>query len=175
MTDLVLEQLRRLAGTLTALHGQVREAVAGEVGRAVADAVAEVLTTTLGGRLAPMPTYGGRPASYGRSTWDDPDDGWDDGYAGSGGSGSPRTRVPAGPGGADVSGAALAVAVAAGRWWLGCRGSAWQAAGVAVAAAAALAGGGPVARTVLGVLWAAHRLRAATDALGDGARAIGRE
>jgi hypothetical protein len=64
--------------------------------------------------------------------------------------------------------------VAAGQWWLGRRGSTWQAAGVAVAAAAALAGGGPVARAALGVLWAAHRLRAATDALGDGARALGR-
>lgn len=174
MTDLVLEQLRRLTGTLAVLHGRVREAVAGEVGRAVADAVAEVLTTTLGGRLAPVPAYGGRPAGYGRSNWDDPDDEWGDGYAGRGATGSARTRPPAGPNEVDVSGAALAVAVAAGRWWLGRRGSAWQAAGVAVAAAATLAGGGPVAQTVLGVLWAAHRLRAATDALGDGARALGR-
>src|SRR3954468_16106310 len=84
MTDLVLEQLRRLAGTLTVLHGRVREAVAGEVGRAVADAVAEVLTTSLGGRLARGSGCGGRPPGYGRADWDDPDDaGWDDGYGAS--------------------------------------------------------------------------------------------
>ena len=175
MTDLVLEQLRRLAGTLAVLHGRVREAVAGEVGRAVADAVADVLTASLGGRLAPVSPYGGRSADYRRPDWDHPeDDDWGDGYARPGRPGHPAERAVSGSGATDVPGAALVVAAAAGRWWLDRRGSTWQAAGVALAAAAALLGGGPVARAAVGVLWAAHRLRAATDALGDGARALGR-
>ena len=176
MTDLVLEQLRRLGGTLTVLQRRVREAVAGEVGQAVADAVGEVLTTTLGGRLVRVTDFGGRPSAYAPTDWDDPDGGdWEDGY------GSPRrpgpSRTPAAPGvsaGTEHPVAALALALAAGRWWLDRRGSAWQAAGVGLAAGTALLGGGPVARAVLGVLWAAYRLRTATDALGDGARALQR-
>jgi hypothetical protein len=168
MTDLVLEQLRRLAGTLAVLHGRVREAVAGEVGRAAANAVAEVLTASLGGRPQRAAGYPG----YGRSDWDDPEAaGWGGGYAG------PRRAAAddqPDPSAAADAPAAVAVAVAAGRWWLARKGSPWQAAGLTVAAAAALLGGGPVARAALAVLWAAHRLRAATAALGDGARALDR-
>src|SRR5262249_57961615 len=102
----------RRAGRRTGGRGGVGEAVAGEVGRPVAAAVAEVLPATLGGRLAPASTYGGRPPSYSRSGWDDPDDGWSDGYPGSRATGPARTRLSSVPGGADVSGAALAVAVA---------------------------------------------------------------
>jgi hypothetical protein len=172
MTDLVVEQLRRLAGTLAVLHGRVREAVAGEVGKAVADAVAEVLTVALGGHSARPGGYGGRAPAYGRADWDDPDaTGRGDGY------GRPSRPAADGPTDPPISPdapAAVAVAVAAGRWWLGRRGSTWQAAGITMAAGAALLGGGPVARAALAVLWAAHRLRTATAALGDGARALDR-
>ena len=47
MSDLVTEQLRRLAGTLADLRGRVR--------LAVAEAVGDVLATVLGGRLANLP------------------------------------------------------------------------------------------------------------------------
>ena len=184
MSSVITDQLRHLAGTLADLQGRVRRAVAGEVGKAVAEAVGEVLVAALGGHLAAVPTWSGRPGHYtpyagrpggsGRDEWDDPDaPGWDPSYA------RPR-RTPGNPSGeepgpaadASVAPAALAVAVAAGRWWLARRGSPWQAAGAGLAAGATLLAGGPMARTALAVLLAVHRLLAATDALGDGAEAL---
>src|SRR4051812_35720319 len=131
MSSVITDQLRHLAGTLADLQGRVRQAVAGEVGKAVAEAVGEVLVAALGGQLAALPPWagrpgrytpyaGGRPGGYGRDEWDDPDsEGWDPAYA--------RLRQPAArpaagePGPAadsSIAPAALAVAVAAGRWWL---------------------------------------------------------
>ena len=49
MTNVVMEQLRHLGGTLGQLRVRVRAAVAGEVGRAVADAVREVVGLALSG------------------------------------------------------------------------------------------------------------------------------
>ena len=49
MRDLVLEQLRHLAGNLSVLQGRVRQAVAGEVARAVAETVGEVIDTIMSG------------------------------------------------------------------------------------------------------------------------------
>ena len=175
MSSVVSDQLRQLAGTLAGLQGRVRQAVAGEVGRAVAEAVGEVLVAALGGQLA-APKWAGRPGKYdpyadrgyGPDGWDDPDaPGWDPGFA-------RLRRQPAGDPAADESlaPAALAVAVAAGRWWLARKGSPWQAAGAGLAAGATLLAGGPLARTALAVLLAVHRLLAATDALGDGAEAL---
>ena len=68
----------------------------------------------------------------------------------------------------------MAVAWTAGKWWLGRAGSPLGAAAVGVAVAGAALAGGPAARAVLAVLWAAHRLLAATAALGDGAKALDR-
>jgi len=173
MSDLVTEQLRRLAGTVADLQGRVRRAVAGEVGRAVADAVGDVLAAALGGHLAaPPPRAGYDPYRPDPAGWDDPDDpGWDPAYA--------RLRRPAaddGPGAADglVVPAALAVAAAAGRWWLARNGSGWGAAGAGLAAGTAVLAGGPAARSALAVLLAVHRLLAAADALGAGADAVDR-
>lgn len=183
MTELVTDQLRHLAGTLAELKGRVRRAVAGEVGRAVAEAVGEVLVAALAGPLPAGVAWPGRPAGYGplrpggyaSDGWDDPDSpGWDPEYAqlrraqASGSTGEPN------PAAESIAPAALAVAVAAGRWWLARRGSPWGAAGAGLAAGAALVAGGPMARTALAVLLAVHRLLAATDALGDGAEALDR-
>jgi hypothetical protein len=172
MTELIIEELRRLAGTLAVLNGRVKEAVAGEVGRAVADAVAEVLTIALGGRLPRATTYAKWGHGHARSEWDDPDaSGWHGGYSPfqqseANGSGEPaaETHAPA----------ALAVAVAAGKWWLSRNGSQWQAAGLTLAAGVALLGGGPMTRAAVAVIWAAQKLRTATAALGDGAQALDR-
>jgi hypothetical protein len=172
MSDLVTEQLHRLAGALADLQGRVRLAVAGEVGRAVAEAVGDVLAAALGGRLATLPR---RPASGpyrpGRDEWDDPDSaGWDPTYA------RPCRPDDGQSGSADelIVPAALAVAVAAGRWWLARNGSPWGAAGAGLAAGTAVLAGGPLAQSALAVLLAVHRLLAATDALGDGADTLGR-
>jgi hypothetical protein len=177
---MVTDQLRHLAGTLADLQGRVRRAVAGEVGKAVADAVAEVLVAALGGQVAAT-AWTARPARYNpyagrRDAWDDPDDpGWDPEYArlrrataGSSADEHPKSD------GDPIAPAALALAVAAGRWWLARHGSPWGAAGAGLAAGAALVAGGPLARTALAVLLAVHRLLAATDALGEGAEALDR-
>jgi hypothetical protein len=116
----------------------------------------------------------GQASGYGPDGWDDPDSpGWDPSYA--------RLRRPAAgtPNASadepDVVGpAALAVAVAAARWWLVRRGSPWGAAGAGLAAGATLLAGGPLARTALAVLLAVNRLLAATDSLKDGAEALDR-
>jgi hypothetical protein len=183
MKELVLDQLRSVAETLAILRTRVREAVAGEVSRAVAEAVAEVLSVTLRGPLTPARfidraarygRYGVPPkASYGRPDWDDPEvSEWDD----------PALRDERTDGhnsanaphaGSDAP-AALVLALTAGRWWLLRRGSPWGAAGVGLLVGGALLAGGPVARTALGVLWAIDRLLAATDAVGDGARSLDR-
>jgi hypothetical protein len=186
MKDLVVDRMRALAGTLAVLRARVRQAVAGEVSRAVAEAVADVLAAALSGPLARRYPFSGRygpsgayqGGAYGRHEWDDPDDaGWDDrpgpDWAAHSSDVAPARGQTDGAGQTAVP-AALAVGVSAGRWWLGRHGSPWAAAAVGLAAGGALLAGGPAARTALGVLWAVDRLLAATDALGDGARALDR-
>ena len=183
MSNVVTEQLRHLAGTLADLQNRVRQAVAGEVGRAVAEAVGEVLAAALGGTVPTMPAWAragsanryGRPKDgYGPTDWDDPDDpGWDPDFARL--RAANRSEADDDPGTTDalVVPAALAVAVAAGRWWLARRGgSPLGAAGAGLAAGTALLAGGPAARSALAVLLAVHRLLSAADALGEGARAV---
>jgi hypothetical protein len=165
----VLEQVRHLGAVLGELQGRVRAAVAGEVGRAVADAVREVVGTALltgaGGPLVrPRPRYGGY-ADYPEDPWDDPE------------AGPPWARPEADEEPVAVTpdpSAVVAVAWTAGKWWLGRAGSPLGAAALGVAVAGAALAGGPAARAVLAVLWAAHRLLAATAALGDGAKALDR-
>jgi hypothetical protein len=175
MSEMVTEQLQRLASTLADLQGRVRRAVAGEVGRAVAEAVGDVLAAALGGQLAGLPHRPGYdPYRAGRpDAWDDPDSpGWDPGDA--------RLRRQdgdgdsAGPPGELIVPAALAVAVTAGRWWLSRNGSPLGAAGAGLAAGTAILAGGPLAQSTVALLLALYRLLAATDALGDSADALGR-
>jgi len=192
VTDLILEQLRGLAGTLAVLESRVRTAVAGEVSRAVAEAVGEVLSAVLGGRLPDIPrwtrrpeeydSYPGRPASsYGRDDWDDTgNDGWDRPdvhrraqHARASGGGAPAECNAPASFDPTVT-AALVLAVTLARWWRRRRGTTWGALGVGLAAAGAALGGGPLAQAALSVFWAVHRLLTATDAVGDGARAFER-
>lgn len=171
MTELVLSEMRRLADTLTLLHGRVREAVAIEVAKAIADAVAEVVTTALGGQRMGYSRYGGHAGSHGRSDWDDPEprdwnphrradrhDDVDD---------DPANWSPA-------PAAVLAIGVAASQWWLSGKGSPWTATGVGLAAALVLLAGGPLTRSALVVLLALQRLMVASGALGEGASFLGK-
>jgi hypothetical protein len=178
---LITDQLHHLAGTLAELKGRVRRAVAGEVGKAVAEAVAEVLAAVLGGQVAAT-AWASRPSRYDpyaarRDPWVDPDDpGWDPDYARLRRSGADPAAAESGPSTDEsLAPAALAVAVAAGRWWLAKKGSPWQAAGAGLAAGATLLAGGPMARTALAVLLAVQRLLSATDALGDAADVLDRD
>ena len=180
VTDIIHEQLRGLASALTVLHERVRTAVAGEISRAVAEAVGEVLALALGQRQTSS-SWARPPDPYGRDGWDDPDDcyradghrwaqhgttdnGDDQEYRtnGFGLSLDPKTM------------AALVLAVSAGRWWRSRQGTTWGAFGIGMAVIGTAFGGGPLAQAALGVLWAVYRLLAATDALGDGARTLGR-
>jgi hypothetical protein len=79
--------------------------------------------------------------------------------------GALKTNVPA----------ALAMALTAGRWWLLRGRSPLSAAGLGLAVGGALLAGGPIAHTLLGIVWAAHRLMAVSDALGDSACSVDRD
>jgi hypothetical protein len=174
MKELILDQLHSLSGTFRVLHGRVRQAVAGEVGKAVSEAVGEVLTTVLGGGLVRVPRFTPRPSAYGRTEWNGTDARrWDEEYAYQDIDREPDDEEDSERGGVSAE-AALALAWSAGRWWFGRRGSSWSAAGVGLAAGLALMTGGPVTKTTLGLLWAVSRLLKATDALGDGAKALDR-
>jgi hypothetical protein len=82
ITTLAHERVHRLTATLSHLRDRVREAVAGEMGRAVGDAVRDLLTAALH-RQAPSPPTPPRyrPAAssvdeYGpEDPWDDEEDG----------------------------------------------------------------------------------------------------
>jgi hypothetical protein len=157
------------------LRERVREALASEMARVVAEAVREVITAVLRG--GPMP-YGrgptpARPVTADR--WDDPDP-WDES--------DPYGRVepvhhhieddtPAPTGAATrsmaVAPAAVASGVSAGRWWLRRRGSAVEAIGVGVLVALAVLSGGPVVRMSATVAAAAADLAAVTEALDSSA------
>jgi hypothetical protein len=168
MRDLVTDRLHTLAGALADLHGRVRQAVAGEVGRLVAEAVGEAAACALGGR----PRWPAPPAAVPRDEWDDSEDPW---AAEGVRAGRPPADVSDAPPDFDLVGpAAVAAAAAAARWWRSRRGGRWGAAAAALAAAGAVLAGGPAVRPALAVLLAAHRLINADDALGAGADALGR-
>ena len=181
MKELVTEQLRQLSESLGLLQRRVRAAVAGEVSRAVSDAVAQVLEKSLDCPKAAAR----RPAwekeewydPYGPPDWPEPGTGdWREyvqpqqrgGYREESAMGAKETE-----GGASVP-AALALALSTGRWWLGRRGSPWAAAGVGLLVGGAMLAGGPLVRTALGAIWAVDRLLSTTEAIGDGARLLAR-
>lgn len=70
--DYLADRVRRLGDTLLTLRRRVREAVANELGRAVGEAVQDVLRTVVAG-TAPTPAYAART----HDEYDDEPD-WDD-------------------------------------------------------------------------------------------------
>ncbi len=188
MSAILYAPLRRLCQALLDLRDRVREALAGEVARAVAEAVNEVVAAVLRGGPPPVapPRDGGRT---GRSHWADADswgdssppwpDGRDDADFGREPDGvetptpepeEPPASMPRTPAGLGAAAAGLS----AGRWWLGRRGSVAEAVGVGVIVALAVLAGGPLARAGAAVVSAAADVSAATDALGTGAARLGR-
>lgn len=71
--DDLIGRIRRLNDNLQNLRRRVREAVAGELGRAVGEAVQDLLQTYVRGPAIPATTHPSRP--YGD---EDDDEGWDD-------------------------------------------------------------------------------------------------
>ncbi|WP_439628326.1 hypothetical protein [Gemmata sp.] len=185
MTKVVKTQLAGLAGTVAELKERVRVAVAGELSRAVGDAVRQVVQAMVAGSTGPPAP---RPAA---SRWDageeeDDRDGWgrtrepwaagrddeDDDYSRGARRTAPgRHEAPADeppPVNAGVT-AAVAAGVYVARWWLVRRGTLLAAAGLGLGVGLLGVIGGPLARTAVAVLAAAADVLAATDALGDGA------
>lgn len=181
MTGLIRQQVRTLAGVLADLKARVRLALAGEIARAVAGAVEEVVRAVVAGRREPVrPTPA--PASFrptpgrwddgddawdrARDPWDDRDD-WDDGRPA-----RPAARVPPddpAPPAAPAVPAAVAAGVHVARWWLARKGNLLAAVGAGLAVGLLGLAGGPTIRTAVAALAAAADLVAVTDALGDGA------
>lgn len=172
MTGIVSAQLRGLAGTLAGLKERVRAAVAGELGRAVGEAVRQVVQAVAADRLEP-------PAPPRPSRWDDDrddTDGWDrpgdpwrrdDGH-GDEDDGFRAPARPRAPGAAPPAGAtvpAVAGALVA-RWWVSRRGTPLSAAGLGLGVTLLGALGGPLARAAVAVLAAAAEVLTAADALG---------
>ncbi len=188
MTGVIRTQLSRLAGTIAELKERVRTAVAGELGRAVAGAVQQVVQAAVAGRAdAPRPEFPPayrRPAPPGR--WDDEDDEdddrwgrprdpWaddpDDEYDRAGRPAAPLRHDDPPPADPGVT-AAVAAGVAAARWWVTRKGT-WLAAGLGLGIGLLGVLGGPVVRTTVALVAAAADVLAATDALGAGAARLG--
>jgi hypothetical protein len=174
MNQHVLAQLRHLGDTLGELRVRVRAAIAGEVGRAIAEAAREVVGRAilgkLGAREVPTRARYDPHTGYARDPWDDPGSGpqWAE---------PEPVEEPVGvaePAGPPPMATAVAMALTAGKWWLGRAGSPLGATALGVAAAGIILAGGPAARAILAIVLATHKLLAATDALGDGAKALDR-
>ena len=178
MTTLVRRQLADLAAFVSNLKERVRVAVAGELSRAVGDAVKEVVGAVLAGRVLAPARSGPRGPWTGR---DDRDDGWGrprDPWADDRDDDDPDReerddRAAGPPPGARVT-AAVAAGAAVARWWAGrTGGGVLAAAGVGLGVGLLGLLGGPLARTAVAVLAAAADLLAASDALGAGAARLG--
>jgi hypothetical protein len=169
-TDLIRQQLAQLSETLFLLQCRVRQAVAGEIGEAVANALAEIVTATLAGHPnAGMPysrtSFSGYPAMSGRSEWDQTED-WD------GHTPSHEAHVEQEP--AAVKHALMLALFMGSRTMLARQTLTWATLGLGLGTGVAVLFGGPLVRTILSMWWSLERLRTSTDALGDGANVLER-
>jgi hypothetical protein len=177
VTSPVLESIRdrlvRLADTLGQLKVRVREAVATELGRAVADAVRDLLTAVLRSRPvveedADERRFRSRPTN----SWaDDDPDPWADDEPRDDPDGDhlrpqPDPSPTAPPRSASWA-PALSVGVVVARWLLTRRLRPWPCIGVGVAIGAAALIGGPVVRAVLAAVATAADLVSLTQSPPD--------
>ena len=151
MNELFRHQLAQLSATLYVLQQRVRHAVAGEIGDAIANAFAEIVTQSLAG-----------PAHA--SPYADDYEAWDDDLD------TPSKVTPPSP----MAEALFTVAVLGGRSLLLRQSLSWATLGLGLGAGLALCVGGPITRTVLGVVLSVERLRTSTDALRDSAHVLDR-
>jgi hypothetical protein len=143
-------RLRRLADTLAVLKQRVREAVASETGRAVGEAVRDLLSAALAGRPA-VPPYRTRTED-----WDEDPDTWrnDDGVRYVPSSTTSRTddREPDVPRRTRRWSAAVAFGATAARCWAARSVPGWVVVALGLMAGAATWFGGTVAQAALALL-----------------------
>ena len=168
---LLRRKLRLLGGWLADLKGRIRIALAGELARAISEAVGQVVVALVSGR---KDEYDREPTrSRVEADWDpysEPRDPWDDDP-------DERYRPLASPCREPVEptplvempNPAIAVGVHAARWWWRRKGSNIAACGIGLGIGLLGTFGGPVVRAVLGIASAAVELLGLTDALGSGA------
>lgn len=152
-SNAVASRLARLADVLAELKSRVRQAVAGETGRAVGEAVRDLLTAIMSGSLtSSRPAYGSP-----RSGWDDDPERWDDEYDRDN---YEIRRPPAEvrPQRTALWPTAVTAGAAAVRWWISRKVSGWAAMGLGLLVGAAAAVGGPIARAGLALVAAAADL-----------------
>jgi hypothetical protein len=181
MNHLIQRRAHQLADTLAELKTKVRTAVATELAGAVGAAVRDVLVVALVDRLIapprpapPVPRAGGwrdDESDRDRDGWGEARDPWGerDGYADPERGGYERpARADCDDRASDrpTPGAAVAVGVSVGRWWLARTGSVAGALGAGALATTLGLGGGPLARAALAVLSAAADVLTAEAALG---------
>jgi hypothetical protein len=164
MSHLLSAAARRLTDTLGELKARVREAIAGETGKAVAEAVRAAVAHALTGDLRDVPA-----PSRGRASpdpWDDPHaDRWADPGEWTDADDVPPPPVPEPAlNAADRTRLAVAAGVAAGRWVLS-RGSLPVALAVGGLVALAVLFGGPATHAAATALAAAADLSAVSRAL----------
>jgi hypothetical protein len=173
VTSPVLESIRdrlvRLAETLGQLKVRVREAVATELGRAVADAVRDLLTAVLRARpVSEQDADERRFRSRPTDPWvdDDPDPWADDEPRDDPDDDRLRPQPDSSPTSPPRSASwapALTVGVVLTRWLLVHRLRLWSYLGVGVALGAAVLAGGPVVRAVLAAVATAADLVSLTQ------------
>lgn len=164
MTRLLSAAARRLTDTLGELKERVREAIAGETGKAVGEAVRHAVAQALTGGGGDEPFRHTRPPT---DPWDDPHaDRWADPAGWHDADDDPPPPLPdANPPATDRTRLAVAAGLAAGRWVLA-RGSLAAAVAVGTLVALAVLFGGPAAHAAARALTAAADLSAVSRALG---------
>ncbi len=163
MTRLLSAATRRLTETLGELKARVREAIAGETGRAVAEAVRLAVTHALTGGGEEATSHPYRPPV---DPWDDPNtDRWADPSGWHDADDAPPPPLPEPSlNAADRTRLAVAAGLAAGRWVLA-RGSLPVAVAVGGLVALAVLFGGPATHAAATALAAAADLSAVSRAL----------
>ncbi|QEL17397.1 hypothetical protein [Limnoglobus roseus] len=153
----VRDRLVRLTDALVQLKARVREAVATEMGRIVAECVNDVLAAAVRGRPAAPPPPQHRAYRPATARWDDGDDppaeeDDEDDVASGDRSAPPPTAV------ARTWPAAVSAGLLAARWLLRRRFPGWPCLGVGLAAALAALTGHPAVVAALGAVAAATDL-----------------
>lgn len=163
-TRLARDRLQQLTATFTLLRERVRDAVASEMGKALGDALRDLLMAILNRRSVTRPVSPGEeePARSTADRWDDEREAtWDDESTAGVRPPYQPVLVPAPPAADPATAVSLAVTVT--RWLLKRRVPIWAGLGVGLVAGLATLSGHPVVSATLAAVAAATELLALTD------------